>query len=162
LASAAQFKLGMRKLAVGVNVITVCEAGILHGLTATAVCSVSADPPHLLACVNASADAHGPIHRVGAFCLSVLARHQVDIAQRFAGTDGSHRHQRFDVGVWTALSTGAPALEGALANFDCLVVREIAASTHTIFIGRVLEVRTTGCSAPLIYKESKFVGVAEG
>lgn len=161
LASAQDFKHGMRQLAAGVNVITVSEGSVKDGLTATAACSISAEPPHLLICINASAGAHGPIHRVGAFCLNVLARNQEHIARRFAGLDGCARHQRFDIGAWTALATGAPVLEGALANFDCLVVREIAASTHTIFIGRVLEVRPPGCGAPLIYRDSQFAGVAE-
>ena len=45
IASGADFKRGMRKLAAGVNVVTVCEGDALDGLTATAACSISADPP---------------------------------------------------------------------------------------------------------------------
>ncbi len=161
IASGADFKRGMRKLAAGVNVVTVCEGDALDGLTATAACSISADPPHLLVCVNATAGAHGPIQRAGAFCLNVLSEDQIGIARRFAGMDGSDRSDRFGLGHWTCLSSGAPALDGALASFDCLVVREIVASTHTIFIGRVLEVRTTDEGAPLIYHESRFVAVPD-
>ena len=38
----------MRKLAATVTVVTVQGAGGRNGLTATAVCSVSAEPPQLL------------------------------------------------------------------------------------------------------------------
>ena len=161
LATPDDFKNGMRQLAAGVNVITVANGGIRDGLTATAVCSISAEPPHLLVCVNATANAHGPIHRAGSFCLNVLARDQEDIARRFAGMDGSERSERFALGHWSTLATGSPALDGALANFDCLVVREIEAATHTLFIGRVLGVRTEEPNEPLIYSNGHFTGVGE-
>lgn len=160
LATPDDFKRGMRQLAAGVNVITVANAGIRDGLTATAVCSISAEPPHLLVCVNATANAHAPMHRAGSFCLNVLAQDQEAIAKRFAGMDGSDRAQRFDLGHWTTLSTGSPVLDGALANFDCIVVREIEAATHTLFIGRVLAVRANEAGSPLIYSNGRFTGIA--
>lgn len=156
LATSHDFKQGMRTLAAGVNVITVMEEGYAQGLTATAVCSLSAEPPHLLICVNSSASAHGAIHRVGAFGLNVLSQQQEEIARRFAGMEGTERAHRFDTGVWTTLATGAPLLEDAMAALDCLVVREIAASTHTIFIGRVLAVRTSTNRVPLIFHDGRF------
>jgi flavin reductase (DIM6/NTAB) family NADH-FMN oxidoreductase RutF len=161
LATPDEFKRGMRQLAAGVNVITVANAGVTEGLTATAVCSISAEPPHLLVCVNASAAAHAHVHRTGAFCLNVLAQDQEDIAKRFAGMDGSERTERFALGQWSTLSTGAPVLDGALANFDCIVVREIEAATHTLFLGRVLAVRANEARAPLIYSNGRFTGVKE-
>ena len=84
LATPDDFKRGMRQLAAGVNVITVTNGGVRDGLTATAVCSISAEPPHLLVCVNSTAGAHGPIHRAGSFCINVLAQDQEAIAKRFA------------------------------------------------------------------------------
>jgi flavin reductase (DIM6/NTAB) family NADH-FMN oxidoreductase RutF len=159
IATASEFKQGMRKLAAGVNVVTVFEEGYAQGLTATAVCSLSAEPPHLLVCVNSSASAHGAIHRAGAFGLNVLCRQQEEIARRFAGMDGGERARRFEIGHWTTLATGAPLLEDALAAFDCLVVREIEASTHTIFIGRVLAVRSND-GAPLIFNDGRFTSAA--
>ena len=161
LATPDDFKRGMRQLAAGVNVITVAVAGVRDGLTATAVCSISAEPPHLLVCVNATAAAHGPIHRAGSFCLNVLAHDQEAIAKRFAGMDGADRAARFDLGQWSTLSTGSPVLDGALANFDCIVVREIEAATHTLFVGRVLGVRTKEAGLPLIYSSGRFTSITE-
>lgn len=159
LATSTDFKKGMRQLAAGVNVVTVANGTAYDGLTATAACSISAEPPHLLVCVNSSASAHGPIHRAGAFCLNVLAHEQEDIAKRFAGIDGADRSARFDIGIWTQLATGAPVLEGAVANFDCIVVREIEAATHTLFLGRVLSVRSNEAGMPLIYGHGRFTGL---
>ena len=160
LATSLDFKRGMRQLAAGVNVITTANGPDGDGLTATAVCSISAEPPHLLVCINSSASAHGPIHKSGAFCLNVLAHDQEDVARRFAGMDGADRVDRFKIGTWSHLATGAPVLDGALANFDCIVVREIEAATHTLFIGRVLAVRTKDDGAPLIYGNGRFTSLA--
>ena len=77
------------------------------------------------------------------------------------GQDGGERTRRFEVGHWTTLATGAPLLEDALAAFDCLVVREIEASTHTIFIGRVLAVRSNSDGAPLIFNDGRFTSALE-
>jgi flavin reductase (DIM6/NTAB) family NADH-FMN oxidoreductase RutF len=159
LATPADFKKGMRQLAAGVNVITVANGVAYDGLTATAACSISAEPPHLLVCVNSSASAHGPIHRAGAFCLNVLAHDQEAIAKRFAGMDGTDRTTRFEIGTWVQLATGAPVLEGAIANFDCIVVREIEAATHTLFLGRVLSVRSNEQGTPLIYGSGRFTSL---
>ena len=49
---AAAFKKGMRHLAASVTLITTRYGDLRGGLTATAVCSVSAEPPQILVCVN--------------------------------------------------------------------------------------------------------------
>ena len=41
---AGQFKIGMRTLAGAVNIITSMHSGHRYGMTATAVCSASAEP----------------------------------------------------------------------------------------------------------------------
>lgn len=159
LATAADFKAGMRRLAAGVNVITASDGKASYGLTATAVCSLSVEPPHLLICVNAVANAHDALHRAGAFCVNVLSHDQEAIARRFAKIDSARREQRFDLGLWSPLATGAPVLEGALANFDCLTVRDIGVATHTIFIGRVIAVRCAQAGHPLLYWNAQFNGL---
>ncbi len=153
-----EFKAGMRHLAASVNVITVRHDGVPGGLTATAACSVSAEPPQLLICVNGQAGAHDSIAETGTFCLNILARHQEDIARRFAGMDGADPAARFDLGGWCELQTGAPALDDALSNLDCVVVQQVAAGTHSIFIGRIVGARA-GPGAPLIYGDGGFTGL---
>tara|TARA_E500000178_G_C16964601_1_gene727748 strand:+ start:998 stop:1501 length:504 start_codon:yes stop_codon:yes gene_type:complete len=155
-----QFKNGMRKLAAAVNVITVEHEGFRDGLTATAVCSVSAEPPQLLICVNSQTHGHKLIRQSKYFALNIMARDQEEIAMRFAGMDGTERSQRFDKGSWSKIITGAPCLNGALVNFDCEVINEIEAGTHSIFIGHIVGSRISGDdNAPLIYGEGKFTGL---
>lgn len=153
------FKSGMGLLAAAVNIITVNDNGIWDGMTATAACSVSAEPPQLLICVNQSAYPHDLIDRAEAFCLNVLARDQEKIAKSFAGMDDLERRQRFGAACWSSLVTKTPALDGALVNFDCEVAEKISTGTHTIFIGRIVAVRTNDQACPLIYGNGDFTGL---
>jgi len=155
------FKKGMRELAAAVNVITVAHNGERNGLTATAACSVSAEPPQLLICVNTEAGGHELIQESGKFALNILARDQEDVAMRFAGMDGAERSERFGLGSWSELVTGAPCLDGALVNFDCEVAEQISTGTHSIFIGHIVGSRTgDNNGAPLLYGDGQFTGLA--
>ena len=153
------FKAGMRQLAAGVTVITATHNESKDGLTATATCSVSADPPMLLICVNQLAGAHQMIRDAGSFGVNILARDQEDIALRFAGMDDAGREDRFGLGTWTKIATGAPILKDALAGFDCTISEQVDAGTHSIFIGRIVGIIHQQ-GAPLLYGNGAFTGLA--
>ena len=154
--AADAFKQGMRCLAAGVTIVTTLHDGQRSGLTATAVTSLSADPPQILVCVNRSAAAHDPIHRGSLMCVNVLAHAHQHLAARFAGQKGVFGEDRFGAGRWTTLVTGAPVLADALASFDCVVTERVQASTHTIFIGRVVGVCTRPKARPLVYASGTY------
>ncbi len=78
------FKLGMRRLAAGVSLITTVHDGVRHGLVATAVNSVTADPPTLLVCINKSASAHDHVDQAGVLCVNILAHEHEAVAARFS------------------------------------------------------------------------------
>lgn len=153
------FKRGMRRLAAGVTIITTMHDGERHGLTATAVTSLTTEPPQLLACVNRSATAHDLIRKGATLCVNVLAQEHRALAARFAGIDGVHGTERFLEGSWTRLKTGAPVLADAIASFDCVVAETVDVATHTIFIGRVVEVRAREDGDALIYEAGVFGSV---
>jgi flavin reductase len=158
---AALFKSGMRRLASGVSLVTTVLDGQRHGLVATSVCSVSAEPPSLLVCVNCSSKSHDPIRDAGVFCINVLGAEDDAIARRFGAPE--HRDARFADREWASLATGAPALVGALATFDCRISRTVSADTHTIFIASVVaaELGHAGRGA-LIYLDGRYGTLAPG
>ena len=151
-----RFIEGMRQMPSGVSLVTTLFEGRRAGLTATAVCSVSADPPQLLVCVNRTASAHESIRAAGLFAVNVLAREQRYLADVFAGIDGRRGEARFAEGHWTTLVTGAPVLEDALAAFDCRVVQTIEAASHSIFLGLVEAVAVRPDLAPLVFVEGGY------
>lgn len=154
-----QFIAAMRQLAAGVTLVTTADGERKAGLTATAVCSVSAEPPQILVCVNRSADAHPVMAAAGVFAVNVLSAEQMDLANRFAGRDGTQGEARFEAGDWRRLATGAPTLEGCLASFDCRTVATLDAGTHTVLVGEVQAV-ALGSGMPMVYHDGEYGLVA--
>ncbi|MFB9981309.1 flavin reductase family protein [Mesorhizobium kowhaii] len=145
------FKVAMRRLTAAVNIITTSEGDVRHGITATAVTSVSTSPPSALVCINKSTSIHDPIVRQGRFCVNVLACEHLEIVGLFSGK--AKGEDRFHLGHWSADGDGTPYLADAQANLFAVVEQTIAYGTHTIFIGKIEGIRTTGDVEPLLYQD---------
>lgn len=150
-------RYGMRHFAVGVSIITAKDGATRAGLTATAVCSVTADPPRLVVFVNKNVVANEAILKGGALCVNVLAGEQEEVAKAFAGmVQGVHGEDRFQYGKWRELATGSPALENSLANFDCRVIKVFDESTHHAFLCEVLATSERNDGEALVYLNGAF------
>jgi flavin reductase len=146
----ARFKATMRCVASTVTVITSRLGAVTNGMTATAVCSVSATPPSILVVINQSSRSHDLIERGGSFAVNVLTSEQAALAEHFATkADDPLR----SVGHWLGV-TGVPMIEGCAAQRECVVETQFAAGTHSIFIGRVVSLQETD-RLPLIYRNGK-------
>jgi len=143
------FREVMGRLAGGVTVATAQHAdGGPRGFTATAVCSVSLDPPLVLVCVGRDAQTLKAIRASGRYALNFLRSGDTANSDRFAGS-GEPKFEEFE---WAAAPGGSPLLPGTLAWVECEVEREIEAGDHAIFIGRVTEARVEGPDgAPLVH-----------
>jgi flavin reductase len=152
----ALFKRGMRRLAAGVSIITTLERSIPHGLVATSVCSVCAEPePSLLVCVNFNSSCHDAISRAGIFCVNLLSSNDIELARRFSPSES--RARRFEECPWVPLVTGAPALPSTLASFDCEITQVIPVHSHSIFIGAVRDIRLwQGDVDALLYLDGQY------
>jgi flavin reductase len=155
---AEQFKVGMRSLAGAVNIITSFNAGHRYGMTATAVCSATADPPTVLICVNKLASTHGAVSKSKVFCVNVLRAEDWDLSTSFSGAHTGEA--RFKSRDWARLSTGSPVLIDALVSFDCRVVKTLAHGSHTIFLGQVEQVLVGKKGKPLLYSEGQYAKLA--
>ncbi len=138
-----------------VCVITTQHQGTRFGLTATAMSSVCAEPPRLLVCINKSGLSHEMVAASGAFCVNVLAEAQDRVGKAFAGMMGRD-FDRFSLGQWDELVTGAPALINATAVFDCKVHQVIDQFSHSIFIGEVVAARHVKSQDTLLYGARRF------
>jgi flavin reductase (DIM6/NTAB) family NADH-FMN oxidoreductase RutF len=152
----AGFKRAMRQFAGSVAIIAAGTGGDRRGLTATAVCSLSVEPPKMLVCVNKSAQAHDVIAKTGSFSINFLRYDQQVLAERFAARDGSKGAIRFAGEPWSELVTGAPVLSSAAAALDCELDVSVPTETHTVYIGRVVATLCDDESLPLVYYQRRF------
>ena len=153
-----QFKAGMRSLPGAVNIITSANASHRYGMTATAVCSVSADPPTILVCINKLASTHDAISKSKVFCVNVLRAEDWELSTSFSGQQTGEG--RFRTRNWSKLATGSPVLIDSLASFDCRVVKNMTHGTHTIFLGQVEQVLFGKKGKPLLYSEGQYAKLA--
>ncbi|MBB4953883.1 flavin reductase [Agrobacterium vitis] len=131
---AQAFRNGMSRLGAAVNIVTTDGVAGRHGLTVSAVCSVTDTPPTLLVCINSNSHAHDAFAQNGVLCVNVLAAAHEELSGLFARWTGE---DRFATTAWHSRSTGAPVLADAMVAFDCRIVERQSRGTHTVFFCEV-------------------------
>jgi flavin reductase len=147
-----------------VNIITTDGAAGQGGITATAVCSVTDDPPTLLVCLNRTSPRSALFLANRVLCVNTLSASQQGISNAFsAPSDKADMASRFAAGSWTRLATGAPALEGAAASFDCRITEVMEQGTHSVVFAEVEAVRFADMAAGcLMYYARGYHGLPIG
>lgn len=154
--TAADYRSAMARLASAVTVVTTDGPGGRRGMAATAVTSVTDDPPNLLVCVNRSTRSNAMIKQNGVFAINVLSAVQEALVPAFAGRDGD---PFASAELWHTLVTGAPILRNTLTSLDCSLDQIINVGTHSLFVGRVVGVTPGGAVAGLVYFDRQFIAV---
>jgi len=145
------YRDAMARLGGAVNVITTDGPAGRAGFTASAVTSVTDTPPTLLVCANRSNDSYAATRTNGVICVNTLTPAQEALSSLFAGMTDVPDEKRFDGWKWDTMTTGSPALEDAVAAFDCRITQVIEVGTHDVFICEVDSVRTGPVHEGLIY-----------
>jgi len=149
----AAFRQAMRNISSTVYVITLSSEGRRWGLTATAVSSLSMEPPSILACINHRASIHAPLIESERFCLNALRCDQSQVASAFSSSGLGE--DRFRAGRWVDFG-GAPAICDAVANILCRRSMTTSFGSHTVLVGEVEAVRVDDQAPPLIYRQGTF------
>ena len=152
------YRGGMARLAAAVNAVTTDGPAGLGGFTASAVCSVTDDPPTLIVCVNLASRQNEIIRSNRVLCVNTLAAEHSAIADLFS-TRELPIEQRFATGRWSTLETGAPVLQDAIAAFDCRVVERLERGTHSVIFCEVQAVRVRTDGEPLVYVDRRYRGI---
>ena len=139
----------------GVNLITTDGRAGRFGVTVSAMCSVSADPPMLLACINRRSPVCSAILSNQVYCVNVLSTRQRNLADSFAGRTNQAKPYDFSSGRWEQCASAVPRLADATSTFDCVLEHAYDAGSHTIFVGRVTAA-TEGNDSPLLYTDRNY------
>src|SRR6201993_811889 len=157
--SGEDFKLAMRRLAGGVSIISGIGPNGPVGVTATAVTSLTAEPPSVLCCLNRSLELEAAVKETGRFAVNMLSADHHDLAKRFAGMHGVRGSEKFEQGDWTILPGDVPALSDSLVSFDCRVDDLLEVGTHSIFVGLITQAHFGESGDPLVYCNGTFSGL---
>jgi flavin reductase (DIM6/NTAB) family NADH-FMN oxidoreductase RutF len=130
-----------------VTVVTTKAAdGSDQGMTVSAFCSVSLEPPLVLICIEKTASVYDAVTRAPAFVVNILSAKQEQIARRFSIVD----IDRFEGVGFTRSRNEIAVLDDVLGIIECNRVALHDAGDHTVIVGEVEATRTENGS-PLIY-----------
>jgi 4-nitrophenol 2-monooxygenase / 4-nitrocatechol 4-monooxygenase, reductase component len=135
----------------GVAVVTTRDGGRRFGMTASAVTSLSLQPPMLLVCINRQAPTCAAVSGAGVFGVNILGENDGALARWFAAP----REDKFDGIATEETRSGLPMLRTALARLECRVTERVQGGTHTVFLAEV-EGAEAGGGAPLAYFRGRF------
>lgn len=156
--SQTEFRNAMARVCAPVNVITTNGPAGRGGFTATAMCSVTDEPPTLLVCMNSRSLQTGLFLENRRFCVNVLTGEHKELAGFFAGREADMA-ARYAAAEWAELASGNHALADAIVSFDCRLTEARLVGTHNIFIGEVVEIRSRNDGHALLYFDRNFVHV---
>lgn len=141
------FRAALGRFACGITVVTARdEKGRDHGMTVSAFCSVSLEPPYVLVCIGHDASMHGLMMQVQHIGISVLSNEQEPLSRRFADPESD----RFDGVGYARGENGVVLLDEALVHLECEIVARHEAGDHTIVVCAV-ERADAYDARPLLY-----------
>ncbi len=156
--SRSEFRDAMARVCAPVNVITTNGPAGRGGFTATAMCSVTDEPPTLLVCMNSNSAQTGLFLENRRFCVNVLTGDHKELAGFFAGREADMT-SRYAAAEWVDLASGNQALSDAIVSFDCRLKEARLIGTHNVMIGEVVEIRARRDGHALLYFDRNFVGM---
>lgn len=145
------YRDAMARLGAAVSIITSDGPSGRVAFTASAVCSVTDDPPTLLVCMNRGSDSNEAFKANAVLCVNTLAASQEALSNVFAGFTPHTMAERFAQAGWTTLETGAPVLDDAVVSFDCRIVQVSEVGTHSVFFCEVEAIQAGPAHEGLIY-----------
>jgi len=135
----------------GVTVLTARNGDADFGATASAVSSLSLEPPMLLVCLNTRSSTQQAIQASRTFGVNILDEDQGIVAERFA----SPHSQKFEGLKVERGEASVPLVADSLAYCECRVTEDVLAGTHRVFLASVTRAVAREGS-PLTYFRGRF------
>lgn len=147
-----EFRAALGRFASGVTVVTTKDnAGKLHGMTVSAFCSVSMNPPLILICILKDTPCYSAFEESKAFVVNILSENQEYLSNHFA----SRHHDKFSGIDYKPGVLDLPVLNDCLVNLECRLKHSYDGGDHTIFVGEIEKAKVSD-GKPLLYWLGKY------
>ena len=140
-----------RRFVTGVTVVTVMDGDVPRGLAVNAFASISLDPPTVMVCVQRTSSTHDCLFRAGHLAINILSTDQLDVVNRFAAKSAD----KFAGLDWQPAPSGSPYIQRSSAQMEVQIRERLQASTHTVFICRVVDAQVSDLH-PMVYSAGRF------
>ncbi|NJQ00840.1 flavin reductase family protein [Streptomyces zingiberis] len=140
-----------RQFVTGVTVVTAMDGDTPRGLAVNAFSSISLEPATVMVCVQCTSSTHDCLFRADHLAINILSTDQLDVV----GTFASKAQDKFEQVEWERGPFGSPLIARSSARMEVQIRERLQASTHTVFICRVLHAEVDERS-PMVYSAGKF------
>lgn len=151
----ASFRRSLGSFVSGVTVVSCRAHGIDHAMTASAISSVSLEPPLILVGVSHTARFLEAIRDAEHWGVSILAATARSHAE-WLSTKGRPLAGQLDLVPHHRGITGVALLDDSLAWLECRTTQRVTAGDHDIFIGEVVRAQLGTQDDPLVYWRSGY------
>ena len=115
-------------------------------MAVNAFANISLDPPTVMVCVQRTSSTHDCLFRATHLAINILSTDQLDVVNRFA----AKADDKFAGLDWQPGPFGSPVIERSSAQMEVEIRERLQASTHTVFICRVVHAAVSD-RHPMIY-----------
>ncbi|GGX01116.1 flavin reductase family protein [Streptomyces lomondensis] len=140
-----------RQFVTGVTVVTAMDGQTPRGLAVNAFSSISLDPATVMVCVQRTSSTHACLFRADHLAINILSTDQLDVVRTFA----SKADDKFKDVAWESGPYGSPLIARSSAQMETEIRERLQASTHTVFICRVVHAAVAE-RPPMVYSAGKF------
>lgn len=140
-----------RQFVTGVTVVTAIDEGKPRGLAVNAFSSVSLDPPTVMVAVQRTSSTHDCLFTATHLAINILSVDQLDVVNRFAAKSDD----KFSGLDWEPGPFGSPLIARSAAQMEVQIRERLQASTHTLFVCRVVHAAVSD-RAPMVYSAGRF------
>ncbi|KQY04291.1 oxidoreductase [Mycobacterium sp. Root135] len=140
-----------RQFVTGVTVVTAMDDGTPRGLAVNAFASISLDPATVMVAVQHTSSTHDCLFRADHLAINILSTDQLDVVNRFA-VKSDDKFAGLD---WDAGPFGSPLIARSAAVMEVQIRERLRASTHTVFMCRVVHAEVSN-RHPMVYSAGKF------
>jgi flavin reductase (DIM6/NTAB) family NADH-FMN oxidoreductase RutF len=140
-----------RQFVTGVTVVTAMDEATPRGLAVNAFASISLDPPTVMVCVQRTSSTHDCLFRASHLAINILSTDQLDVVSRFAAKS----EDKFSGLDWEPGPLGSPLIGRSSAQMEVEIRERLQATTHTVFICRVVHAAVSD-RTPMVYSAGRF------
>lgn len=131
-------KNAFRQLSYGVYVISTWDEGRPTGCTANSAMQITSEPATIAVSINHDNYTNKCIQETGRFALSILGENSDPGIIGVFGFKSGRDNNKFDE-VESVIKGYMPVVADACAYITCEVIDKMETSTHTVFLGKVMD-----------------------
>ncbi len=143
-------KNAFRQLSYGVYVVSTWDKGRATGCTANSVMQITSDPATIAVSINHDNYTNQCIRDTGRFAVSILGEHSNPGIIGAFGFKSGRDNNKFDE-VKSEVRSYLPIVSDACAYLVCELIDKMETSTHTVFLGKVLDADVLKKDDPMTY-----------